>query len=64
MTFVGFDANLAVQHERAITGLSLFYSGFPILGTLIAILIMRNYSLSEQRANEIKKALEIKRAAQ
>ena len=64
MTFVGFDANLDVQPEGAITGLRLFYSGFPILGTLIAILIMRNYSLSEQRANEIKKALEIKRAAQ
>jgi len=63
MSVVGFDAGAAVQTESAITGLRLFYSGFPILGTLTAILLMRNYNLTEKRANEVRVELE-KRHAQ
>ncbi len=58
MTLVGFDSTLATQPESAITGLRIFYSGFPILGTLIAIYAMRNYDVSEERANEIRAELE------
>ncbi len=63
MTVVGFDAGAATQPEHAITGLRIFYSGLPILGTSIAILLMRNYDLTEERANEIRAELE-KRHAQ
>ncbi|MDP8268487.1 MAG: MFS transporter, partial [Candidatus Tenebribacter davisii] len=63
MSVVGFDASAATQTEGAITGLRIFYSGFPILGTLIAILLMRNYDLTEKRANEVRTELE-KRHAQ
>lgn len=58
MSLVGFDTGLAEQPEGAITGLRLFYSGLPIMGTLIAIFVMRNYDVTEERANEIRAQLE------
>lgn len=58
MSVVGFDPNLLSQPEGAITGLRIFYSGFPILGTLIAMYTMRNYSIDEARAREIRMELE------
>ena len=61
-SFIGFDAGLETQPESAIIGLRLFFSGLPILGTLFAMFIMRNYEISEERANEIKEQLKIKRA--
>jgi len=61
MSLVGFDADLAVQPEGAITGLRAFYSGLPIVGTLIAIFVMRNYDVTEKRANEIRAALEARK---
>lgn len=57
MSVVGFNADAAVQPEGAVTGLRVFYSGFPIIGTLIAIYVMWNYDLTEKRANEISAAL-------
>ncbi|MCB0472249.1 MAG: MFS transporter [Flavobacteriaceae bacterium] len=57
MTLVGFDAELPVQPEGAVTGLRLFFSGLPILGTSIAMLIMWKYDLTEEKANEIRAAL-------
>lgn len=61
MSAVGFDADLAVQPEGAITGLRAFYSGLPVVGTLIAIIIMWKYDLTEKRANEIRAALEARK---
>ena len=63
-TFIGFDTSIEVQSETAITGLRLFFSGLPILGTLTAMYIMRNYEISEERAKEIKAELIVKRAQQ
>ena len=53
MSYVGFDANLAEQPEGAMTGLRIFYSVFPVIGTLIAIYVMKNYDINEERAKEI-----------
>ena len=58
MSLVGFDPNAAVQQDGAITGLRIFYSGFPIVGTVIAMLVMNKYDVTEKRANEIRKALD------
>jgi GPH family glycoside/pentoside/hexuronide:cation symporter len=58
LSIIGFDADAAVQTEGAIIGLRLFFSGLPMLGTLIAILVMRNYDLTEERALEISAELE------
>ena len=52
MTFVGFVPD-AVNSEASVTGLRLFFSGLPILGTLGAMFIMRNYDLTEEKAVEI-----------
>lgn len=63
MSLVGFDSTLAVQPDGAILGLRLFYSGLPIIGTLAAILVMWNYDVSEERANEVREILEGRRGA-
>jgi GPH family glycoside/pentoside/hexuronide:cation symporter len=62
MSLVGFVPGVAEQSEGAIIGLRLFYSGFPILGTLIAIYVMRDYDVTEERANEIRTELERRKA--
>jgi GPH family glycoside/pentoside/hexuronide:cation symporter len=58
MTIVGFDSGAEVQPEGAITGLRAFFSGLPITGTLIAMIVMRNYNVDEERANEVRAELE------
>ena len=57
MSLVGFNPDLPVQADGAVTGLRLFFSGIPILGTLIAMWVMRNYDLTEEKAREIKDQL-------
>jgi GPH family glycoside/pentoside/hexuronide:cation symporter len=57
LTAVGFNADLGVQTESAIFGLRAFYSGVPILGTMIAILVMWHYDMTEEKANEIRKEI-------
>jgi glycoside/pentoside/hexuronide:cation symporter, GPH family len=61
MTLVGFVPD-AVNSEASITGLRLFYSGLPIVGTLVAMFIMRNYDLTEERANQITKEIQKRKA--
>lgn len=58
MAAVGYDSNAEVQTEFAITGLRVFYTIIPILGTLAAIYIMWNYDIDEKRAGEIRKELD------
>ena len=57
MYAVGFDPDLPSQPEGAVTGLRIFFSAFPIIGTLIAIYLMRDYDLTEERAQEISAEL-------
>ena len=61
MSVVGFDPNLPVQPDGAVTGLRIVFSGIPIAGTLIAMWVMRNYDLTEAKANEIKKQLDARK---
>ena len=62
MAYVGFSPDAGVQADGAMTGMRLFYTGFPIMGTLLAIWVMRDYNLSEDRAAEIREQLEAKKA--
>ncbi|MDC3227923.1 MFS transporter [Flavobacteriaceae bacterium] len=57
---VGFDPEQVT--ESATTGMRLFYTFLPICGVVFAILIMKNYDITEERANEIKKELEIRKS--
>lgn len=62
MTYVGFSPDSAVQPDGAMTGMRLFYTGLPIMGTLLAMWVMRDYDLSEKKAEEIRVQLEAKKA--
>lgn len=61
MSVVGFDPNLPVQPDGAVTGLRIVFSGIPIAGTLVAMWVMRNYDLTEEKANEIKNQLDARK---
>jgi GPH family glycoside/pentoside/hexuronide:cation symporter len=58
MSSVGFDSGAQIQPEGAVEGLRAFFSGLPILGTLVAIYVMRNYDVTEERAGEIRAELD------
>jgi GPH family glycoside/pentoside/hexuronide:cation symporter len=58
MAFVAFTPGAAAQPAGAVDGLRLFYSGVPIVGTLLAMWIMRNYDLDEKRAQEVNAELQ------
>ena len=62
LTLVGFTSGAGLQPENAITGLRLFFTGFPILGTLIAIYVMWDYDITEEKSNEISEALAKRKA--
>ena len=62
MSLVGFAPDAGGQSESAITGLRLFYTCLPVLGTLIAIWIMWDYDLDETKSNEIRAELELRKA--
>jgi len=58
IALVGFNPDLTtVEQQSAVDGLHAFFCFFPILGTLTAMWIMRNYSIDETRANEIRALL-------
>lgn len=64
ISYVGLTPGAAEQPEGAVTGLRLFFSGVPMLGTLIAMFVMRNYDLDEARAREIQAELACRKAPQ
>jgi GPH family glycoside/pentoside/hexuronide:cation symporter len=56
---VGFNPDLAtVDQQGAVDGLHAFFCFFPLAGTVWAIYVMRDYSISEERASEIREALD------
>ncbi|MBT3561925.1 MAG: MFS transporter [Flavobacteriaceae bacterium] len=57
---VGFDPEQVT--ESATTGMRLFYTFLPICGVVCAILIMKDYDITEERANEIKNELAIRKS--
>ena len=58
ITFVGFNPDLAtIDQQSAVDGLHSFFCFFPMLGTIIAMFIMRDYSITEEKASQIKKTL-------
>lgn len=61
LKFVGFDQNLAQQTTDTITNLRLADIIIPALTAGLAILVMWNYNLTEERAREIKAELESRR---
>jgi len=62
MSSVGFDSGQTLQPEGAVDGLRLAFSGIPIIGTLIAMYVMRNYSVTEESAVGIRTKLDERKA--
>ena len=58
---IGFDAGKTTQSVETMTNLRLFDIFVPVITAAIAIWIMRNYSLSEDKAKEIKAKLVTRR---
>lgn len=63
ISYVGLTPGAVEQPEGAVTGLRLFFSGVPMLGTIIAMFVMRNYDLDETRAREIQAELAKRKAS-
>lgn len=54
LTIIGFQEGVpSTEQEGAIIGLRAFFSGLPIVGTLVAMYIMRDYDITEDKALEI-----------
>jgi GPH family glycoside/pentoside/hexuronide:cation symporter len=55
LTWVGFKEGIpTTEQEGAIFALRIFFSGLPILGTLIAIWVMKDYDIDEAKALEVR----------
>ena len=58
ITIVGFNSDLATTDQQAaVDGLHTFFCFFPMVGTILAMLIMRNYTITEERSLEIRSQL-------
>ncbi len=57
--FVGFDADLVT--ESSINGMRIFYTIIPVIGIVLAIYIMKDYEIDEDRANKIREQLNSKK---
>lgn len=60
LAYFGFRAN-AVQSEEAINGIKMFLSFLPAVGTVLSVVFISMYPLSEKKMKEITSALERKR---
>ena len=64
LSVIGFDQSVELQSTDTLLMLRLSYIIIPCVGTFLAILVMRNYDLDEQKANEIRAQLDARRAEQ
>jgi GPH family glycoside/pentoside/hexuronide:cation symporter len=61
LQFTGFDAKLPVQGEDALTMIRVLLTGIPVVGLLIALVVILRFQLTEKRLTEIRHALEARR---
>jgi GPH family glycoside/pentoside/hexuronide:cation symporter len=55
---VGFTENVpTTEQQTAVDGLHAFFCFFPVAGTLLAMYVMRNYSVNEEKASKIQEQL-------
>ena len=58
ITVVGFNPDLTtIDQQAAVDGLHAFFCFFPMGGTILAMLVMKDYDVTEERAKAIRKAL-------
>lgn len=57
LSMVEFESGADSQTFQTMFELRLFFSGIPVAGTLLAIWVMKDYDVTEEKANEIAAAL-------
>lgn len=62
LAYFGFEAN-QVQSETTISGIKMFLSIFPAIGTILSVAFIYFYPLTEEKLKEITLKLEEKRTA-
>ncbi len=60
LAYFGFQANVA-QSAEAINGIKMFLSFLPAVGTVLSVIFISMYPLSETKMKDITAALELKR---
>ncbi|QNM86715.1 MFS transporter [Polaribacter pectinis] len=56
---VGFNPDIPViEQQLSVDNLHAFFCFFPLVGTVVAMWVMKDYSIDEKRAAEIREALE------
>ena len=63
LTIIDFNSGAPTQTYETMFNLRLFFSAIPLIGTLIAIWVMSDYDVSEERTQEIRAAINQKKAA-
>ncbi len=57
LKLLGYSATTVTQTPEALLGMRITDIAFPVITSLLAIIVMRNYSLNEKKAKEIKETL-------
>jgi len=63
LQFTGFDSKLPVQGEHVVLVMRVLLSGIPVIGLVIALIIVMRLQLNERRMHEIRAVLEGRRGA-
>jgi glycoside/pentoside/hexuronide:cation symporter, GPH family len=58
LSLVAFQSNAATQTDDTMFWLRIFFVGIPILGTLTAIWVMKDYDIDEAKAREVRDLLD------
>ncbi len=64
MWLVDFQSDIPTTEQiPAVDGLHAFFCFIPVVGTFIAMLIMKGYDLDEEKANDVRRQLQEKKSA-
>ena len=58
LSLVAFQSNADTQTDETMFWLRIFFVGIPILGTLTAIWVMKDYDIDEAKAREVRDLLD------
>ena len=62
MTWLGFQSNVpTIEQQWSVDALHVFFCFFPMVGTIIAMVIMSKYGITESTAEETKRRLQASR---
>jgi len=64
ISLVGLDPSLpTTEQQGAVDALHAFFCFFPVVGTVIAIWVMKDYSITEEKANQTRAAIDRRKKA-